>query len=216
MSLNLFLSQKGGVFTLFLLGMIFLGMILFIERLIFLHQSQIKAASFLDGIKNLLQKRRLLEALTVCESTPGPVAQVVRVALLNQDAGEHQLRGEVQKKAILQVPILQQRLGALWIIAHLGPLVGLLGVVSAFLQCFLKMQTQGAYGAFDLFAPDVIQALASLAMGLLCAILAYIAYFFLKNRIRSLLYDIEWSAAEIVQLLLTAKDNTYVPTEDVQ
>ena len=49
-------------------------------------------------------------------------------------------------------------------------------------------------------------------MGLVCAILAYIAYFFLKNRVRSLLYDIEWSATEIVQFLLTTKD--LVQSED--
>ncbi|MEY2881613.1 MAG: hypothetical protein RLZZ15_3993, partial [Verrucomicrobiota bacterium] len=63
------------LWVLFALG--FLLLVLVIERALFLHRGQIKRKEFVDGIKNILAKRRLVEALTVCEETPGPVAAVV-------------------------------------------------------------------------------------------------------------------------------------------
>ena len=51
------------------------GLILFIERTLFLHRGQIPSSkAFLQGIKKALAKRRLVEALTLCEEAPGPVA----------------------------------------------------------------------------------------------------------------------------------------------
>ncbi len=46
--------------------------VVFIERALYLHRGQIRSTAFVSGIKNILAKRRLVEALTVCEETPGP------------------------------------------------------------------------------------------------------------------------------------------------
>src|SRR5258708_23648184 len=67
---------KGGpvMWLLVLLGLV--AVIIFIERALFLHRSQIRSTEFLGGIKNLLQKQRLMEALPLCGKTPGPEAQL--------------------------------------------------------------------------------------------------------------------------------------------
>ena len=59
-----------------LLALGLLGLMLAVERTLYLHRGQIRAKAFVDGLKNILAKRRLVEALTVCEETPGPVAAV--------------------------------------------------------------------------------------------------------------------------------------------
>ena len=60
-----------------------LGFLLFVERSLFLHKGQIGTQDFLSGIKNLVRKKRLVEALTLCEDTPGPMARTMKSALLN-------------------------------------------------------------------------------------------------------------------------------------
>src|SRR6478752_6281321 len=69
---------KGGpvMWLLLLLGLV--SLVIFFERTLFLHRAQIRSTEFLNGIKNLLQKDRLMEALTLCEETHGPVAQLVK------------------------------------------------------------------------------------------------------------------------------------------
>ena len=86
------LFAKGGPMMFVLLGLAVLLLVLFIERLLFLHRGQIRAQAFVDGIKNILAKRRLVEALTVCEETPGPVAAVVKAALLHADDSAEAMR----------------------------------------------------------------------------------------------------------------------------
>jgi biopolymer transport protein ExbB len=206
--------KQGGPLTFLLLALIFLGLILFLERLIFLHKSQIKAPNFVSGIKNLVRKHRLLEAITVCEGTPGPVAQIVKVALVHQGDSEYTLRGEVQKAALLQVPLLQKRLGIFSILVHLGPLLGLLGVATSFLQIFLKMKSLGPYTPLGLFFEDMVQALITLSVGIFCAILSYLGHYLLKSRMRLLLYDMEWSASDMVQFLLTFPEEGLVDAFD--
>src|ERR1044071_7862895 len=77
---NLF--ARGGPMIWVLLALGLLGVMLFVERTLYLHRGQIRSTAFVAGIKNILAKRRLVEALTVCEETPVPVAAIAQVAPL--------------------------------------------------------------------------------------------------------------------------------------
>lgn len=179
-----------------------LGLILFVERTYFLHRRQIRAEPFIAGIKNLIRKRRLLEALTVCEESPGPVVNVVKAALLNFNQGEEQQRFAIQSAALVQIPILERRIGTLALIAKVSPLIGCLGTVLSLLQGFFRMQSLGPYANAASFSAEVGQALITSAMGLAIAILAYFAYHFLYGRVRAIVRDMEWVGTEIMQFLL--------------
>ncbi len=179
-----------------------LGFVFFVERTLFLHKGQIRSTAFLDGIKNLVRKRRLLEALTVCEETPGPVPVVVKAALLNHDKPEARMRAAVQEAAIVEVPVLERRIGTVAAIAKISPLLGLLGTVVAMLQGFYALHAEGAYANAASMAGSVAQALITTAAGLAIATMAYLAHHFLHGRVRALVHDMEWVGNDIMQFLL--------------
>ncbi len=195
------LLAKGGPMMGVLLGLGLVGLILFIERTLYLHRGQIRSAAFLGGIKNILAKRRLVEALTVCEETPGPVAAVVKAALLHADDPPDAMRFHVQEAAVIELPALERRLGAIAAIAQVAPLVGLLGTVLGLIETFLRFQR--AYPTASALAPGMWQALLSTAGGLMLAIPAHLAYHFLSGRVRAMVRDVEWAGNEIMQYLLT-------------
>jgi len=197
--LNLF--AKGGPMIVVLLALGLLGLILFIERVLFLHRSQIRATAFIDGIKNILAKRRLVEALTVCEETPGPVAAVVKAALLHADDSADAMRFHVQEAAIIELPVLERRLGAIAAIAQVAPLAGLLGTVLGMITTFLAFQRDYPFPS-DL-AHGMWQALLCFAAGLMLAIPAHLAHHFLASRVRAIVRDMEWAGNEIMKYLLT-------------
>lgn len=180
-----------------------LGLTLFIERTLFLHRRQIRAKAFLDGIKNILAKRRLVEALTVCEETPGPVAAVVKAALLHADDSADAMRFHVQEAGIVELPALERRLGTVAAVAQVAPLVGLLGCVLGMISTFLAFEKGGNYAMAGALSAGMWQALLTAAASLMLAIPAHLAYHFLSGRIRAIVRDVEWSGNEIMKYLLT-------------
>ena len=179
------------------------GLVLFVERVLFLHRGQIRAKSFVDGIKNILAKRRLVEALTVCEETPGPVAAVVKAALLQAGASADEMQIHVREAAIVELPALERRLGALAAIAQVAPLVGLLGSVLGMITTFVAFEQSGNYAMAGALSAGMWQALLAVAGSLMLAIPAHLAYHFLSSRVRAIVRDIEWSGNEIMKYLLT-------------
>ncbi len=195
------LFARGGpmMWILLLLGVV--GLMLFIERTLYLHRGQIRSTSFVGGIKNILAKRRLLEALTVCEETPGPVAAVVKAALLHANDDEVKMRFAVQEAALVEIPSLERRLGTIAAIAQVSPLVGLLGTLLGMIVTFRAFQHD--YETASALSAGMWQALLSTAASLMVGIPAHLAHHFLSGRVRAILRDVEWSGNEIMRYLLT-------------
>ena len=156
----------------------------------------------MDGIKNILAKRRIVEALTLCEETPGPVAAVVKAALIHAHDDETRMRYAVQEAAVVELPALERRLGSIAAIAQVAPLVGLLGTVLGMATTFFKFMQGGQYATAHALSDGMWQALLVTAGSLIVAIPAHLAYHFLHGRVRSLVRDIEWSGNEIMRYLL--------------
>ena len=182
-----------------LLALGLLTVLLALERVLFLHRGQIRATTFLEGVKNILAKRRLVEALTVCEETPGPVAAVVKAALLHAEADVATMRFHVQEAAIVELPALERRLGSIATIAQVAPMVGLLGTVLGMATTFLAFEKD--YMSASALATGMWQALLCTAGGLILALPAHIAHHFLSGRVRSIVRDVEWAGNEIMRYL---------------
>ena len=188
---------------LVLLALGVLGLMLFIERTLYLHRGQIRAKAFVDGLKNILAKRRLVEALTVCEETPGPVAAVAKAALLHANDPADAMRFHVQEAAVVELPALERRLGSIAAIAQVAPLVGLLGTLLGMISTFAAFEKGGNYAMPGALSTGMWQALLSTAASLMLAIPAHLAHHFLSGRVRAIVRDVEWSANEIMKYLLT-------------
>ena len=183
--------------------------VLFIERTFYLHRGQIKSTTFVDGIKNTLAKRRIVEALTLCEETPGPVAAVVKAALIHAHDDEIRMRYAVQEAAVVELPALERRLGSIAAIAQIAPMVGLLGTVLGMATTFQAFMQGGQYATAQALSHGMWQALLATAGSLVLAIPAHLAYHFLHGRVRSLVRDIEWAGNEIMRyLLIDYRNNT--------
>ena len=195
--------------TLWLIAFVF-----FLERTLYLHRGQIRTNAFLEGIKNLVRKRRIVEALTMCEETPGPVASIVKAALLVYDQGETRMRGAIQSMALVEIPLLERRIGSIAAIAKIAPLIGLLGTVIALFEGFFAMQKEGPYADASAFSGYVAQALLLTASGLLIAILCHLACHFLYGRVRALVNDMEWVGNDLMQFLLYGEPDR--PSDDAK
>ncbi len=204
---NYSLFAQGGPVMWLLLAVGFVALAIFIERALYLHRGQIRSTEFLNGIKNLLQKDRLMEALTLCEETPGPVAAVVKAGLRHASDDEQGMRFAVQEAALTEIPTLERRIGALAAIAQIAPLLGLLGTLLGMIKTFWLFNQSGNYATPAVLSGGVWEALLTAAAGIAIAIPVHLARHFLNGRVRALVHDMEWVGNELMRYLLREHRN---------
>ncbi len=175
--------------------------VVFIERLLHYHRAQINSTEFLNGVRNVLKRENVVEALSICDATPGPVARLVKTAILNRDRGREGVRDALEEAGLLEVPRLEDKLNLLATIAQIAPLMGLLGTVLGFMKMFLQLQHEGTFATPDRLAGGIWGALISMAAGLAVAIPTYAGYNYLVNRVNSIVLDMEKASTEILNIV---------------
>src|SRR5881296_311305 len=139
------LLSHGGPMMYLILGASAVALAVFVERVLHFHRAQINSMEFLNGVRNVLKRDNVVEALSICDATPGPVARLVKTAILNRDRGREGVRESLEEAGLIEVPPLEDKLNLLATIAQLAPLLGLLGTVIGFIQTFMAMQKEGLY-----------------------------------------------------------------------
>ncbi len=200
LKLPVMLSHGGPVFWLILLVSA-VAVAVFIERFLHCHRAQINSTEFLNGVRTVLKRNNVVEALSICDATPGPVARLVKTAILNRDNGRERVREALEEAGLAEVPRLEEKLNLLATIAQLAPLLGLLGTMLGFIETFGKMQAAGLNAHVGELSYGIEQALICAAAGLAVAIPAHAAYNYLVSRVNSIVLDMERAATEIVNVV---------------
>src|ERR1700690_1994183 len=130
--------SKGGPVLWLLLVISAVAVSVFIERFLHCHRAQINSTEFLNGVRTVLKRNNIVEALSICDATPGPVARLVKTAILNRDHGRERVREAVEEAGQLEVPLLEEKLNLLATIAQIAPLLGLLGTIIGFIRIFMR------------------------------------------------------------------------------
>lgn len=191
------MMMKGGLLMwLILINGVF-GLFVFLERVFHFHRAKINTHDFVQGILNTLKRGNIIEAIATCDETAGPVAQVVRAAIVNHDRPRDEIREAVQETARTEVARLERNLTILATLAQVTPLIGFLGTVWGMINIFQVIE-QTQLASPGQLAGGVWVALLTTAGGLVVAIPCYIAYNYLVTRVHNLVLDMEQAANEIV------------------
>lgn len=195
------LIVHGGIMIWVLFAASTVALLVFAERLLHYHRAQINSMEFLSGVRNVLRRENIVEALSICDATPGPVARLVKVAILNRERGREGVREAIEEAGLMEVPRLEEKLNVIATLAQIAPLLGLLGTVLGFLKIFSGLQLAGTHAHMELLAGGVWQALISTAAGIAVAIPCYAGYNYLVGRVNSIVLDMEKAASEIVSIV---------------
>jgi len=177
----------------------------FIERLLHYHRAQINSMEFIEGIRNVLRQANVVEAISICDATPGPVARLVKAAVLSRDSGREGVREALEEAGLMEVPRLEEKLNLLATIAQIAPLIGLFGTTLGMIDTFGVVSTNGLYAETADLARGVWKSLVCTATGLGIAIPSYAAYNYLVSRVNSIVLDMEKASTEIVNIVSETK-----------
>ena len=177
------------------------AIVVFIERFLHCHRAQINSIEFLNGVRNVLRRANVVEAISICDATPGPVARLVKTAILNRDHGRDRIRESLEEAGLAEVPRLEEKLSLLATIAQLSPLFGLLGTVIGLMEMFNGITDKGLTAHVGDLSGGIAKALICAAAGIAVAIPAHAGYNYLVSRVNSIVLDMERAATEIVNIV---------------
>ena len=205
------LMGNGGAVIWLLLACGLFAALVFFERLFNLHRAQIAADDFLKGVYNILNRDNTVEAATICEEAPGPVARLALAAVLHHDDALENIGRAIEDAGLEEIPRMERGLGWLATVARITPLIGLLGTVLGMMDVLQAAHRAAPLVSMADLTGGLWAALSSTALSLVIAILVYAGYNLLVSRVESILLDMERSASALMNFMRQWKRNREAP-----
>lgn len=133
------------------------------------------------------------------------LGQILAAGLINRDRDRVIMKDSIEDTGRHVVHEMERYLDTLGTIAAVSPLLGLLGTVIGMVKVFTAITTHGV-GNPTVLAGGIAEALITTAAGLTVAIPALIGFRYFRNRIDTLVVDMEKEAIKLVEALHRRKD----------
>ena len=200
------LVQSGG-WAMIPLGVLSVVTVMLVLVYLFtLRRSSILTPHYMNTADVLLKKRDYLGLLAISSRHSEAVARVVQRTLdfstKNPSASYEIIKEIAETEGASQAASLAHRTVYLADIGMLAPMIGLLGTVFGIIRSFGVLGSGQQVGARDvLLAEGVSEALVATASGLILGIVAMAFYSLFRNRVQSLISDMEIASAHVLALI---------------
>ena len=191
------LIDDGGPIMWVILAGSLIAVFVFLKKVFQFHREEINVRELLRGLFNVLKRDGFVEAITLCDNTPGPAARLLGAAILAYERGDEDIRQAIDDAALEEMPKLERHINLLGTIGFVMPLIGFLGTVLGMMRAFQVAANAEALSA-ERISEAVNMALITTASALVVAIPCYIAYNYLVARVNSITLDMEKASLEIM------------------
>lgn len=198
------LIKAGGPLMIPILFCSFLAVGIFIEKLVYFRSIKTDVGGLKRKIFDLVKNNKIKEAIQICEANNSPVAKILKAGIVKFGASREEVKEAMEDSSLYEIPKLESRLTALATIAHVAPLLGLLGTVTGMTACFHTIQVRAA--ALNPITPGDLaggigEALLTTVAGLMVAIPTFVIYNYFVNQVNGFVLDMERAATELVNFM---------------
>jgi biopolymer transport protein ExbB len=192
----------GGILIMAFLGVLSIfAVYIFFERFGAIRSANKVDPNFMNNIKDMVMDGKLDAAGALCKAESTPVARMIEkgISRIGKPLGDITQAMENQGK--LEVTRLEKGLPMLATISGGAPMIGFLGTVIGMILTFKEMANAGGQIKLDMMAEGIYTAMTTTVAGLLVGIIAYFGYNFLVTRVDRVVYKLEDSAMDFLDLL---------------
>jgi biopolymer transport protein ExbB len=175
-----------------------------IERFAFqLTRYRVNSKEFFAQVKKLVQAGNIDRAIKLCEASDYPILQLVKSGLTHANKGPDEIDAALSERLSELKPQAEKRVGALWSLANIATLIGLLGTVSGLIATFSAISQAGLSQADKqrLLSNGIAEAMYNTALGLGIAVFCMIAHIILHTRAKAIQHDLEATMERTFNLL---------------
>lgn len=175
-----------------------------IERFVFqMTRYRVNSAEFFAQIKKLVAAGNIDRAIKLCEASDYPILQLVKSGLTHANKGPDEIDAALSEKLAELKPQAEKRVGALWSLANIATLIGLLGTVSGLISVFAAIAAPGLSQSDKqaMLSNGIAEAMYNTALGLGIAVFCMITHIILHTRAKAIQHDLETTMERTFNLL---------------
>lgn len=192
----------GGIAIMVLLFMLsIVAVYIFVERFGAIKNANKLDKNFMNNIKDHISHGKIESAMALCESNDTPVARMMEKGVSRIGKSLDDITASIENQGKLEIQRLEKNLPFLATISGGAPMIGFLGTVIGMILTFKEMANAGGQINIGLMAEGIYTAMSTTVGGLMVGIVAYFGYNYLVMRIEAVIYKMESSATEFLDLL---------------
>ena len=179
-----------------------------IERFAFqMTRYRVNSKEFFAQVKKLVAAGNIDRAIKLCEADDYPILQLVKAGLTHANKGEAEIDASLSEKLSELKPQSEKRIGALWSLANIATLIGLLGTVSGLIATFGAIAAPGLSQSDKqrMLSNGIAEAMYNTALGLGIAVFCMITHIILHTRAKTIQHDLEATMERTFNMLTISK-----------
>lgn len=195
------ITLKGG-WVMIPIGLLsILAVYIFVERYIVIKKALAPDLSFMNRVKEFIHEGKIEAAIRLAQATNSPVSRMIEVGISRIGRPMSDVNIAIENVGRLEIYKLERGLATLAAAAGAAPMLGFLGTVLGMIRAFYDMSM--ATGGIDIsiLSNGIYTAQVTTAAGLLVGIPAYFFYNILVSRIQTVVFILETTASEFLDLL---------------
>jgi biopolymer transport protein ExbB len=192
--------RAGGLLMVPIILCAIIAMGIVLERFWTLKKTRVIPEDLTSKVWGWVEKDALDQSQIQTLHQGSPLGQILAAGLINRDRDRVVMKDSIEDTGRHVVHEMERYLDTLGTIAAITPLLGLLGTVIGMVKVFTAITTHGV-GNPTVLAGGIAEALITTGAGLSVAIPALIGYRYYRNRIDTLVVDMEKEAIKLVEAL---------------
>ena len=157
---------------------------------------------FMNDIRDYMNDGKTKSAITLCRKFDNPVARMVETGIHRMGRPMADIQSAIENIGNVEVARLEKGLPILATIAGGAPMIGFLGTVMGMVQAFFNMSKAGNNIDITLLSDGIYTAMLTTVGGLIVGIIAYFGYNWLTSKVSNLVYKMESSTLEFIDIVL--------------
>jgi len=195
--------REGGPFMVVNLVTSAVAIAIIVERIIALaFKLNLNAGPFMEQVQKLVLSGNVDRAVKLCGAAPNAsLSRVIRAGLTRANRGEQEVARALEEAVLEVTPAIGKRIGALWSLANVATLVGLIGTIIGLIGTFKSLEAASPEMKQVMLSRGISEAMNNTAFGLSIAVTCIVAHLMLSSKSKAMIEDIEYNALRLENLL---------------
>src|SRR5262249_10365978 len=163
--------EEGGLFMQLNIFFLIVAIACIVDRVIAVFfKYNLNGTRFMAQIEKLVVSDNIDKAVKLCNAAPkAALARVLRAGLTRANRGVLEIGNAIEEETLAVTPQIMKRVPALWSLANISVLVGLLGTVTGLIRAFKAVGLAAPEQKCQLLTTGIWEAMDNTAVGLFIA-----------------------------------------------